>query len=342
MKVGAPLLVQGSVSAKLLQNLDRIQSLFHNWYPEFHKIPVRATEVRQSCFEGSRAVGSSFSAGVDSHYTALSHQEEIDYLIHLHGFDVRLHEEAFRAQVEEKIELACRLLGKRRIEVETNVRDFGDPYTKWDYHNHGAGLASAALLLEPVIGKIYVAATHAYAQLIPWGSHPLLDPLWSTEDLTFVHDGCGTYRFEKIERLARSQAAMKTLRVCLDRRSGRYNCCRCYKCLRTMVSLKAIGALEKCETFESSLDLKALKRMKVSRENPMIFARENLIELDRLGNQPELARILRNQIAGQFIRQLRRRLKELQNHSAGSSTWRDWLWMIQGKTAGRTWKRASR
>jgi hypothetical protein len=339
MKVGAPLLVKGPVSAKLLQNLDQIQDVFHTWYPEFRKIPVRATEVRSPDLERARGVGCFFSAGVDSYFTLLNREEEIDSLIHVLGFDIRIHEEAFCAQMEDKIAETCRLLGKRRILMETNLRDFGDPYADWSLHHSGAGLASVALLLAPEIGKVYNSSSHTYARLFPAGTHFILDPLWSTENLEIAHYGCGTNRIEKIERLTHSPIAMKTLRVCLDRRSGRYNCGRCEKCLRTLVSLKAIGALGQCETMENSIDLKALRRVVIRNDIVLDYAQENLDAMERLGTEPELARILKRQIAQHWIRRLRRKLKELTNHSGNDWTWRDRLWMIAGKMVGRRWKR---
>ena len=37
-----------------------------------------------------------------------------------------------------------------------------------------------------------------YAHLGPLGSHPLLDPLWSSEDVELVHDGCEATRLDKL------------------------------------------------------------------------------------------------------------------------------------------------
>ena len=50
-------------------------------------------------------------------------------------------------------------------------------------------------------------------------------------------------RLEKVERLADSEVARRTLRVCWRNLDGRYNCGRCEKCLRTMVALEALGVL---------------------------------------------------------------------------------------------------
>ena len=98
-------------------------------------------------------------------------------------------------------------LGKQLIEIETNVRDvcrhFGTRTTAW-----GPALACAALLLQDRLDRILVGATDTYATLIPWGTHPLLDPLFGTEALEIVHDGCEATRVEKLERIAALQVAL--------------------------------------------------------------------------------------------------------------------------------------
>ena len=37
-------------------------------------------------------------------------------------------------------------------------------------------------------------ASHTYADPLPWASHPLVDPLWSTESLQFCHHGAEALR----------------------------------------------------------------------------------------------------------------------------------------------------
>jgi hypothetical protein len=50
-------------------------------------------------------------------------------------------------------------------------------------------MASVALLFQHRFSKVLIAATNSYAELTPWGTHQLLDPLWSTELMEFEHDG---------------------------------------------------------------------------------------------------------------------------------------------------------
>ena len=110
-------------------------------------------------------------------------------------------------------------------------------------------LASVGLLFQARFRTILISAAHTYADLGPWGSHPLLDPLWSTELTEFVHHGAHATRVDKCRVLANSEVAMRHLRVCWENREGRYNCGECEKCLRTMVNLAAVGALGRCTTL---------------------------------------------------------------------------------------------
>ena len=98
-------------------------------------------------------------------------------------------------------------LGKELIEVETNMRAITDPYETW-HLAHGIGIAAVALLLQGQLERIYVPASFAYADLAPWGTHPLLDPLWGTEAIDLVHDGCELVRAEKVaaDRVPRGRA----------------------------------------------------------------------------------------------------------------------------------------
>ena len=79
--------------------------------------------------------------------------------------------------------------------MATNARELTDRYvnTSW---SSGGFLASVGLCLQKVFREVLIAASDTYGQLVPWGSHPHVDPLWSTESLAFVHDGCEATRLE--------------------------------------------------------------------------------------------------------------------------------------------------
>jgi hypothetical protein len=292
MRCRLPLRIEGAVSPRVLHGAGRVQRTMSVWNEALRSVEVEPSQLLPQTREADGAVGAFFSGGVDSFYTIQRHREEITHLVFVHGFDIRLGQQHFREQVADALRRCAGELGLPLIEVETNLRDFGDAYAHWTEEYHGAALAAVALFLAPRFEKILIPATFAYAFLFPYGSHPGLDPLWSSESLEIVHDGCDATRFEKVEALASWDTALRTLRVCWQTKSGRYNCCQCWKCLWTMAFLRACGALERAATFERPLDLKALgESLPQNRDEQARFV-QALGALERRGGDPELAQAL--------------------------------------------------
>jgi hypothetical protein len=216
------------------------------------------------------------------------YQDEITTLILINGF---MYENASqRPEVTNEIRRVARELGKSLIVVEVNIREFSDQYTFWEDQYAGVAMASVGLLLSPQFRKLYFASSFSYEHWKPTAIHPLLEPFFSTETLTFEIDGSEADRPEKIIRIAQSDLALSSLRTCSRRYS--YNCGQCEKCLRTMIALQAVGALKRCPTFNKQLDIEAISSIKLD-ELRDIYEKENLKLLENSGNNPELAEALR-------------------------------------------------
>lgn len=296
MRTGARLSLPGEVSPRLLSTAPEIQDFFRLWDDEqFRRVPVDVAAREGADVGRASGVGCFFSGGVDSFYTLLKHREEVTHLIFVHGFDVFITEQTRREQGSRTAREVARELGKSLIEVETNLRTLfsmaSNRLVHWEKY-HGAVLASVALLFQHRFRKVLIPATFDYAHLVPWGSHPLLDPMWGTELMDFEHDGCEVTRPEKVAYISKHESALKWLRVCHKSPDNRQNCGRCEKCLRTMINLRTVGALEQCKTFPSDLNLEAVANMDFSKASKRAFARQNLKALERLGTEPELARVL--------------------------------------------------
>jgi tetratricopeptide (TPR) repeat protein len=292
MRTGLPLHTEEPVSPLLLSNLQQIQEIFHSWDRSLSIVPVEAPAKRDQDRPAS-GVGCFYSGGVDSFYSVLKHASEISQLIFVHGFDLPLDAVSLRARVRESLYAAASELKLPLVEVETNLRSFTDRYLRWGFA-HGAALASVALLLSRQIRMVYVPSSNPYAYLVPWGSHPLIDPLWSTYQVEFVHDGCEATRMEKVASVSRHQVALRHLRVCWENRGGAYNCGQCEKCLRTMIGLHIVDALNRCPTFDRSLNCGAIARMRIKNAGALKFFEESLEVLERVGRDHDLANALRN------------------------------------------------
>jgi hypothetical protein len=284
--------VDGPVAPELLEAVPAITGLLASWYPELADIAVRATPAAGDAPRAA-GVGCFFSGGVDSFYTVLSRQAEITHLIFVHGFDINVND----AELAERALTANRQIaadmGLPLIELWTDVRRVSDRYVDWGFHYHGAALAMIGLLLAPLLGEILVPASWNVDDLRPWGSHPDLDPLWTSSAVTFLHEGETVRRPRKVAFIADFPVAMDNLRVCWEGRHGAYNCGRCEKCLRTMVNFAVVGAEGKCHTLPPRVQPRRLRRLRLDRDS-RTHAWENLAELDRQPDpDPELRAALR-------------------------------------------------
>jgi hypothetical protein len=160
---------------------------------------------------------------------------------------------------------------------------------RWGQIAGGPATASVGLLLYPEFSRLYIAASDTYARLHPWASQPYVDPLWSTEGLVFIHDGCEASRVEKVRVIAQHDWALKALRVCMERPIHALNCGRCEKCIRTMLTLLGLGALEHGPSFDVGLDPGRIRRMPLRYLHILEAAKENL-QLLEAGGKPRRVR----------------------------------------------------
>jgi hypothetical protein len=258
LALGADLGIEGTVAPETVAAADRVQAVFRRWFPRVR--PVRVEGAART--PGARRPGavSLFSGGVDSFHTVLGNRGRLTHLLFVHGFDVPLTDAPLRARVGAALRGAARELELPLVEAETNLRDFLDRYVSWELA-FGAAITSVAMALGGTIGEVFVPSSSAPP---PVGSHPDLDPLWTTSEQAFFHHGEEATRFEKVARIAASATAMRCLRVCWLNPDGSYNCGRCEKCLRTMSALRLVGAADRSPTFPQPLDLPAIERAALS------------------------------------------------------------------------------
>jgi hypothetical protein len=264
MMSGERLAIDAPISRRLLRSLPDLQAIYHCFDPRMKIVTVEAT-TRQSLLETSPpANGLFFSLGVDSYYSLLKNRRDhptddqsVSHLVMIHGMDVYREgwDERFSSRMRSAGERAARELGKEFLPVITNMRVATRTTSRWSM-SHGSALASVALALHGLFAQVRIAATTTYDLLYPWGSHPVLDPHWSTESMTIIHDGCETGRIDKVAFIAASSLVLETLKVC-----PYYNCGKCLKCLPTIIDLLGCGALEQCTTLPHTVDIAALREV---------------------------------------------------------------------------------
>lgn len=296
MSRGLAIELPGRLSPRLGESLASAQAVLEGWWGriegwsrvELREGPGPAPPAAQK----ERGVACFFTGGVDSFHSVLTALEDLDAVVFVHGFDVALADTAKRALVSASLREAAGELGLELIEVESDVKQLTWSRCKWGFHAHGAALASVGHLLSGRFREMLVPASHTYRDLFPWGSHALLDPLWSSESVRFIHHA-PLARTRKVARIARSDTALAHLRCCFERTTpGELNCGHCEKCLRTMASLRIVGALDRCATLPQELPLSEVRRMPLPSRGWEALVDDLATEADAAGDLP-LARALR-------------------------------------------------
>jgi hypothetical protein len=273
------------ISERLSKILPDLQTIYSCWYSALRKIkicastsPVKDVFERVACF---------YSAGVDSSHTLYCNITEITHLIMLSRFEVAADNtpESWRKLVEKQSVFA-QTIGKELIPIETNAKQWTDQRKIWWSFAQGLILSSMVPLLKS--RRVYIGSSHTYKELFPWGSHPLTDPMWSTELTEIIHDGAGYRRSEKMRDLCNNQKILDNLKVCW--RSEHDNCGECSKCIRTMTALYLLGVSSKA--LPKLDNLAKLKRFRTSEESGVTFLKDTMILAKNVRNR-KLYRILR-------------------------------------------------
>lgn len=321
MKNGDDLeIIDAPVSSYLIQQIDQIQNIWSRWFG-YKPIRVTVKKTREDRPSSSN-IGCFFTGGVDSFYSLLKNlkgERKPTHLLFAHGFDIPLTDGVRYDMVKSRISSIAKTLDLVPVFPSSNIRQFTDGNCDWGLLQHGSALAGLALCMQNIFKTILIPATHIYSDELPWGSHPLIDPLWSTETLSFIHDGCEATRVQKILReISRSDIALANLRVCW-RTNKEYNCGKCEKCLRTMLNLIAAGCLERCSTFPNGVNEEDISIvLKNVDESTIAFAKENLDALYRVGARPDIQRALKSIITKHDSkRNLKDRIKKIDSQLFG-------------------------
>ncbi len=172
----------------------------------------------------------------------------------LHGFDIGgVVERGMKYHVFERamdaISKITRDAGTQLIPVYTNLRHLCDERGLWLDSFFGAVLAAMAHTFSSRINLMFIGSSYDIPNLHPCGSHPLLDPEYSSYDMRLRHRDYELSRLEKIRIVSNWDVAFQNFRVCLANVPDRLNCGRCEKCVRTMTELTALGVLHKTRAF---------------------------------------------------------------------------------------------
>jgi len=286
MDLGEPLRVRGVVSPRLALGMAEYQRIQATWHPgRFKEIEVDCEMLEViNPPHVQDGVATAFSGGVDSFFTLNSHLADepnqryrISHCLMINGFDFNnddIEDCGLFDQVVQTYKPFLKEMGVELLVAHTNITPFYTPSLRlWNIHGycHGAFLSASALVLGRLLRCFFIPSSDPYSELVPWGSHPMLDHLLSTEAMETRHHGSHLSRLEKEAALAQWPEVYSRLRVCnhrtrFHRQSGALeNCCRCEKCMRTMVGFELVSALDHFPVFPKGIKRSHFWRISISK-----------------------------------------------------------------------------
>jgi len=293
--------IQGSICPSLRENLDTVMGLMRFWSQgEMKPLAIEAELLGRPRWQGrARRAGMFMSGGMDSLATlrknrlnfSPGHPAYLRDCLMVHGFDIggvvaRGAKYHVFERARQRLAPVAREAGVELIPLYTNLRHLYDERQFWLNRFYSAVLAACAHALAKRLDLVYIASGLDYPKLAPCGSHPLLDPEYSSYELRLKHAHTELTRLEKIRLVADWEVALQNFRVCLANKPDLYNCGRCEKCIRTMVGLLAAGALHKTRAFaDDDVTPELLASVNIRDHHRAAFYWELVPALEELGRQ---------------------------------------------------------
>jgi len=286
--------VEGPVCPQLAANLQIASTIIQRWFADLGPAPVieaphdyrpPATEAAAFLSGGVnslamiRTLTSSRPAGHPDHPTALV---VVDYQ-HVGDIPRQETDARFAASMAINAEI-CRDLGLDAIGIRSNFCRLNTSMSFWMHRYHGTFLASMAHFLGRRFRMFHIASSYPATHLAPWGSHPLLDPLYSSQHVRISHEGVELSRLGKIAQLRDWPLALDRMYVCTSRSSDGRNCGTCDKCVRTKLHLLVEGLLPRAGAFaENDVSARDIEGITIGSEYARLCYEESVPGLQRLG-----------------------------------------------------------
>ncbi|MBC8247597.1 MAG: hypothetical protein H8E81_08420 [Deltaproteobacteria bacterium] len=259
--------VEGDICPLLNEGLQTVMGIMQHWSGgTYRPLVIEAkpadhipylTRKRHTALFMSGGIDSLAAFRLNRMNFSSSHPGRIADCLLVHGFDIGgVVERGGKFRVFDRARAALSYLvkdaGVNLIPAYTNIRHLCDNRNLWLDKFFGAVLAAVAHTFSPRLSVGLIASSYDISHLHPCGSHPLLDPAYSSYNLRIVHRDLALSRMEKLEIVASWEEAFQNLRVCLANVPDRLNCGRCEKCVRTMLELLSIDQLSNTRAFEEN------------------------------------------------------------------------------------------
>ena len=304
--------LDAEICPTLREGLESVMALMKEWTKgEYKPLNIEAkTRSIVRNLNNHRRAGLFLSGGMDS-LAALrinkktypeQHPGSIKDCLLVHGFDIGgVIERGMKYHVFDRAKKALSEVAKDAkvtlIPVYTNIRHLCDERELWLDRFFGAVLAAVVHAFSSRLNLVYIASSYDIPNLTPCGSHPLLDPAYSSYDLRIIHRDLALSRLEKLRIVADWDVAFQNFRVCLANVPDRLNCGKCEKCIRTMTELLAIDALDKTKAFvENDVTPEQLAQFDITIRHRDSFYQEMLSPLKKQGRD-DLVKTIKKMLA---------------------------------------------
>ncbi|ACB74387.1 hypothetical protein [Opitutus terrae] len=254
MRMGTALRLPLPVDPVTLANVMEWQEAMASWCPRtLRVVPILADVAPAAPSANPMGAVSAFSGGIDGCFTAFRHtlagaavrhrRAELRAGVMVHGFDIPLTEPAAFARAWQNSVALLRHFGLRAYRLRTNLRTLRAAFGgDWETETHGIWQAAALACFEPWFEHVLIPATQAYPKMrFPWASNAVTDPLFSSELVTYWHDGAAFTKLAKVQALARQPLVAERVRVCWQGEQHDRNCGVCFTCRVTQVCFWLAG-----------------------------------------------------------------------------------------------------
>ena len=246
---------EAPLSEDLYYNIDKyLVDAIAQYNKDFYRPQIKA-EVASEPLPCAGAVATGISCGVDSLH-ALANQTALKFkkhnITHLTFNNVGSHGEGKYAENLYKLRLErprsfAKDYGFEFVASDSNLQNVVEQN---HYKTHTYSSMFAVYCLQKLYSVYYYAsAGYKYDEFtledistICCGSYEMLSlPLLSTHNLRVYSEGEGMSRMTKLSAVVKYSPSYKYLNVCL---SDGDNCGKCEKCVRTLLGIDALGALD--------------------------------------------------------------------------------------------------
>jgi hypothetical protein len=226
-------------------------AIWHVWMPDqYRPVSIRAEEEVEPpppAEPGQTVIP--FSCGVDSCFTLFRHRHgmvgrrnrDIRAGVVMNGFDIWLDQANAPAMYDGMLEGARVMLDSVGVACIPMASNFHELPIVWA-HSFGTHLVAGVRLLASRFDTMLIAnGTPCTSMFRPAANHPVAIPHLSSRFFQVVDDGAEAHRPQKAQLVSGWPEAMRHLRVCFANPGSHANCCRCEKCVRTILEFRAAG-----------------------------------------------------------------------------------------------------